>query len=251
MAEHRARSLSALLPIALATGYSEIEPDVEPLKVNYRPKSCNKASDLPSQNFDTDLIVESNDTAARFAVSDHGQIPPAEVERHLVALLEHWRPGTPRQSIPDAEWIARLSSYLQGLVDLRITHVRLWVDSNLKRFQGRPAAIDDLRRRFDNIVIEIKTNVQLCRAKCASCYLLCARGLLHGADHNCRTSHECEHNCEFCEVCLDVELKLCGTSYVFFFFLPLTTTYMCKAPGIRGSTCKRFYGCRLPYSHRA
>lgn len=41
MAEHRARSLSALLPIALATGYSEIEPDVEPLKVNYHPKSSN------------------------------------------------------------------------------------------------------------------------------------------------------------------------------------------------------------------
>lgn len=37
MAEHRARSLSAILPIALATGYSEIEPDLEPLKVTYRP----------------------------------------------------------------------------------------------------------------------------------------------------------------------------------------------------------------------
>ncbi len=37
MAEHRARSLSALLPIALATGYSEIESDLEPLKVTYRP----------------------------------------------------------------------------------------------------------------------------------------------------------------------------------------------------------------------
>ena len=37
MAEHRARSLSALLPVALATGYSEIEPDLEPLKVTYRP----------------------------------------------------------------------------------------------------------------------------------------------------------------------------------------------------------------------
>jgi hypothetical protein len=38
MAEHRARSLSTLLPIALATGYSEIEPDLEPLKVTYRQK---------------------------------------------------------------------------------------------------------------------------------------------------------------------------------------------------------------------
>ena len=33
MAEHRAKSLSALLSIALATGYSEVEPDLEPLKV--------------------------------------------------------------------------------------------------------------------------------------------------------------------------------------------------------------------------
>ena len=31
--EHRAKTLFALLPIALATGYSEVEPDLEPLKV--------------------------------------------------------------------------------------------------------------------------------------------------------------------------------------------------------------------------
>jgi hypothetical protein len=33
MAEHRAKSLSALLPIALETGFSEIDPELEPLKV--------------------------------------------------------------------------------------------------------------------------------------------------------------------------------------------------------------------------
>jgi hypothetical protein len=33
MAEHRAKSLSALLPTALATGFSEIVPDFEYLKV--------------------------------------------------------------------------------------------------------------------------------------------------------------------------------------------------------------------------
>ena len=33
MIDHRARTLFALLPIALATGYSEVEPDLEPLKV--------------------------------------------------------------------------------------------------------------------------------------------------------------------------------------------------------------------------
>ena len=33
MIEHRARTLSTILPIALAAGYSEIDPDFEPLKV--------------------------------------------------------------------------------------------------------------------------------------------------------------------------------------------------------------------------
>ena len=33
MTEHRAKILSAVLPIALATGYREVEPDCEPLKV--------------------------------------------------------------------------------------------------------------------------------------------------------------------------------------------------------------------------
>ncbi|KAH9046371.1 hypothetical protein EDB83DRAFT_2295029 [Lactarius deliciosus] len=192
MAEHRARSLSALLPIALGTGYSEIEPDLEPLK-----------------NFDTDLLVESDDTEARFVVSNREQIPPGEIEKHLVALLESWTrsPSTPRQSIPDSEWIAGLASYLQELADLRINHVRLWLDSNLERFQGGPAAIDDLHRRFDNMVIQMKTNVQLCRAQCASCHLFCVRGLLHEGDHSCGTGHQCSHNCEFCED----GLKICGT----------------------------------------
>ncbi len=33
MTEHRARTLFNLLPIALATGYSEVEPEIELLKV--------------------------------------------------------------------------------------------------------------------------------------------------------------------------------------------------------------------------
>ena len=38
MAEHRAKSLTGILPIALATGFSEIEPDFELLKVSIVPQ---------------------------------------------------------------------------------------------------------------------------------------------------------------------------------------------------------------------
>jgi hypothetical protein len=151
--------------------------------------------------------VESDDTEVRFVVSNRDQVPPAEIERHLVALLEDWTLSTPRQSIPDAEWIGGLASYLQGLADSRIDHVRLWLDLNLERFQGGPAAIDDLRRRFDNMAIQMKANVQLCRAQCASCHLFCVRGLLHEGDHSCGTGHKCVHDCEFC----GAGLKPCST----------------------------------------
>ncbi|KAI9443933.1 hypothetical protein H4582DRAFT_2125919, partial [Lactarius indigo] len=182
MAEHRAKSLSAFLSIALATGYSEIEPELEPLK-----------------NFDSDLRVECDDTGARFAISDRELPLPEEIEMCLSTLRESQSPGTPRQFIPDSEWVGELASHLSGLIDLRVNHVRLWLDSNLGRFQGGHAAIEDLRRRFDSLVIEMKANVQLCRAQCASCHLLCIRSRLHDGDHGCQTSHKCARTCEFCK----------------------------------------------------
>jgi hypothetical protein len=129
----------------------------------------------------------------------------------LAALRESWIPGTQRQFLPDSEWVGRLASHLSGRTDLRVNHVRLWLDSNLGRFQGDHAAIEDLRRRFDNLVVEMKANVQLCRAQCASCHLLCIRSRLHGADHDCQTSHKCAHTCEFCN---DSTQQSCGLSCV-------------------------------------
>ncbi|KAH9165762.1 hypothetical protein EDB89DRAFT_2008009, partial [Lactarius sanguifluus] len=177
MAEHRAKSLAALLPIALAMGYSEIDPEPEPLK-----------------NFDSDLTVECDDTEARFAIFDREQPPSDEIEMYLAALLESQDPGTPRQLMPDSEWVGELTSHLGWLVDLRVNHVKRWLDSNLERFEGGHAAIEDLRRSFDRMVIEMTANVQLCRAQCAG-------------DHSCQTTHKCIRDCEFCD---DSE-KLCGS----------------------------------------
>ncbi|KAI0250894.1 hypothetical protein BJV78DRAFT_1275616 [Lactifluus subvellereus] len=191
MTDHRARTLAALLPIALSTGYSEVEPDFEPLK-----------------NLDTDLVVEGDDSEACFAISEREQVSPAEIEARLAALRDSWSISAPRQSVPDSDWTTNLASHIGGLVDLRVNHVRLWLDSNLERFQGGHAAIEDLRRRFDNMVIEMRTNAQLCRVQCTSCHLLCVRSRLHDGDHSCETTHKCVHDCAFCED----GLKPCGSS---------------------------------------
>lgn len=219
MAEPRAKSLSALLPIALATGYSEVEPNLKPLKVRTKTLSREQIYLTEKQNFDSDLTVECNDTEARFAISDHGLPPSEDIEMRLAALRESWNSAKPGQDLrlkkkkvskkstvtirPDSEWVGEFASHLSQLIDLRINHVRLWLDSNLRRFQRGHTAIEDLHRRFDNLVVEMKANVQLCGVPCASCHFLqvpflCVRSRLHNGDHSCQTAHQCGYSCGFC-----------------------------------------------------
>ena len=136
---------------------------------------------------------------------------------HLLALLSSWKPSTPRQFMPDSEWVAELVTYLNGLADLRVDHVRSWLDCNLGRFEGGHAAIGDLHRRFDNMAIELRTNVQLCGTQCSSCNLLCIRSRFHEGEHSCTTNHKCAHHCGFCED----DPGLCGTRYVMLYLLIL------------------------------
>jgi hypothetical protein len=174
---------------------------------------------------------------ARFAISEGEPIPPDIIERHLTDLLKSSNPSTLRQFIPDSGWVAELGTYLSGLVELRVNRVRSWLDCNLKRFEGGHAAIEDLRRRFDNMVIELRTNVQFCGAQCASCNLICIRSRLHEGEHNCNTNHKCAHNCEFCQD----DPGPCGTRYV---FLPLSVvvTEESAVPGMQGCMCKWITG---------
>ena len=172
---------------------------------------------------------------ANFAIMISGgePIPPENVEMQLITLLEFWSPSTPRQLIPDSEWVAEIAKYLNGLVDLRVNHVRSWLDCNLARFEGGHAAIEDIRRRFDNMVFELRTNVQLCGAQCASCNLLCIRSRLHEDDHSCHTTHNCTHVCGFCED----EPGPCSSWYVIF-SLSILVAEEGAAPGILASICK-------------
>lgn len=157
--------------------------------------------------------MEGDDTESRFALSQHGHISSEDIEMHLSILREFWNESTPRQSVPDPDWIKGLGEHTNGLINLRVSHVRLWLDSNLARFPTGHATVEDLRRCFDNMVIEMKANVQLCSTKCASCHLLCVRGRLHDGEHSCGTAHKCIHKCVYCAD----NLKPCGTPYVFLF----------------------------------
>jgi hypothetical protein len=159
-------------------------------------------------------------------------MPSEDIETHLSTLRESWSQSTPRQSIPDPDWINGLAEHINGIINLRVSHVRLWLDSNLERFPASHATIEDLRRCFDNMVIEMRANVQLCSGPCASCHLLCVRGRLHYGEHRCGTTHICVHNCAFCAD----NLKHCGTPYVFL-FSPRSSAEKTTVLGTLASTC--------------
>jgi hypothetical protein len=170
---------------------------------------------------------------ARFAIAEGEPLPAEVIEGHLTALLRYSNPGTQRQLKPDSEWVADLGACLNGLVELRVNHVRSWLDCNLARFEGGHASIEDLRRRFDNMVIELRTNVQFCGAQCASCNLICIRSRLHEREHKCNTNHKCAHNCGFCED----DPGPCSTRYVI--LSPSVVDIDESAvPGMPGSICK-------------
>ena len=117
-----------------------------------------------------------------------------------MTLCESWDRINQRQYTDDSTWHTDLTKFLTHLVDLRVAHVESWIESNVQRFKGDHASIEELRRTFDNAIIDLRAGVELCRRQCDSCSLVCVRSSRsHGDRHDCLTNHECIHDCTYCE----------------------------------------------------
>ena len=126
--------------------------------------------------------------------------PVVDHERALTTLRDSWAQTIQRQHTDDSKWHSDLVQYLTRLVDLRIAHVENWLESNVQRFEGEHASIEELRRTFDSAVIDLRASVELCRSQCGSCNLICVQGSRsHNASHDCFTKHRCIHSCSACE----------------------------------------------------
>lgn len=153
-------------------------------------------------------MIEAEDTEARFLLAGP-DIPAADREHYLSILRNSWDQSGSRQHLDDSEWTADLVQYLTRLVDQRVAHVDKWLKLNIQRFQAEHASIEDLRRTFNSAVIDLRAGVQLCKSQCPSCNLFCIQSRFHEGPHDCLTSHECIHDCTFC----DEELlapRVCG-----------------------------------------
>ncbi|KAJ7091563.1 hypothetical protein B0H15DRAFT_836658 [Mycena belliarum] len=177
---HRAQKLLLGLNNALAFGFFEMEPDIEPLK-----------------NFDTDELIESQDTSAQFFISNTNSSPGREA---MLSILQNsWDQLDKRPYTTESEWVRQLSEYLNNLVELRIERVREWISSNLSRFQSSHANLEMLRRVFDTTIVELRANVEICGTQCAQCQLKCLLSRRHDSNiqHDCHTSHQCLRSCDF------------------------------------------------------
>ena len=162
------------------------------------------------KNFDDDVPIGAPDTSSEFSLATGGLQQSSSREAALRALFRTWEDYDSRQHVPEDVWIGNLTSHIDNLVGLRIAHVNEWILSNVARFQSGQASIDELMREFESTTVDLKSNVQLCRLKCASCELLCVQSRLHDGQHNCQSSHLCIHFCDFCAS--SRETKACSMS---------------------------------------
>ena len=145
-------------------------------------------------------MIEAEDTEATFLLVGL-DAPVADRESCLKKLCYSWDQITSRQHVDDSEWTSDLVRYLIRLVDMRTAHVDKWLKVNVQRFQAGNASIEELHRKFYSAIIDLRASVQLCRLQCSHCNLFCiqSHGRLHLGGHNCLTSHECIHDCTFCQ----------------------------------------------------
>ncbi|KAG2130165.1 uncharacterized protein EDB93DRAFT_1181059 [Suillus bovinus] len=211
MASHRAQLLSVMLPNALAFGLQEVDPCPEPLK-----------------NLDDGVPIDMPDTASEFSLAGGQQSSSREAALHVLSCA--WKDHTSRQHMSDVLWVENLTAHIDNLINLRVAHVRKWILLNVTRFPSEQASIGELMRTFGSATIDLKSNLQLCKLKCASCELLCIQSRLHDGQHDCQTSHECIHSCDFCAS--SGETKACTMSCI-------VNAHLC------GQVCKLFgrQGC--------
>ncbi|TFK74975.1 hypothetical protein BDN72DRAFT_832681 [Pluteus cervinus] len=195
LAAHRAQCLHEMLPSALLYGLSEATSDAEPLK-----------------NLDTNLPIDYPDTAARFTLRLHEEA--SDRATVLSTLQQGWSGFNSRKIRSDESWIIELSQYMEGLVDMRIAHVKAWIESNLSRFKADHANIELLRREFNNAAVDLKESIQMCKKHCSACDLYCPCYRQHDSDqntpHDCGTSHRCPHYCEDVQDNHPEETKTCN-----------------------------------------
>jgi hypothetical protein len=154
------------------------------------------------------VAIEAEDTEARLLLAGP-DAPVADRESCLETLRDSWDQITSRQRVDDSIWTLDLAQFLTRVVDLRTAHVDKWLKLNLQRFQAVNASIEELRRTFDSAVVDLRAGVQLCRSQCSTCNLFCIQSRLHEGNHDCLTSHECVHECTFCQRDLP-SAKRCG-----------------------------------------
>jgi hypothetical protein len=176
----------------------------------FRPFWCSVRIEISTQDFDTDIEIDSDDKGCLFYFSS-SESTPGDRDAYLIQLCQAWEGYRFRSVSNEAEWVNDLSVYLTHLVDIRVNHVQLWISKNLESFQQTAHAnITILLRAFDTAVIDIKSNTELCRHQCASCNLFCLLNRRHESrGHDCLTSHKCSHHCDFSEEHPEDD-KLCG-----------------------------------------
>ncbi|KAG8955250.1 hypothetical protein FRC03_011241 [Tulasnella sp. 419] len=176
LTRQRVKLLISILPCAMSTGFSQVEPEVEELK-----------------NLDNQGIIPWGDDSRNivFCLSKS----PAERAVSLLTISNGWKCDPARHDLNE------LTEHIDKLVSARVGHIDEWIRVNTSRFPNKGADLKHLMSAFKDHKNLLYAGVQLCRVDCSECRLPCILPKAHkSGNHNCQTSHQCLARCEYLDV---------------------------------------------------
>lgn len=164
------------------------------------------------QNLDNNSVITHHDTSLRLFLSNHNSGPrKSDRESVLLDLQKSWSQYEARKSMDERTWIQGLEAHLTEIIKRRTDHVEIWIETNLKRFKSARANLENVQREVANAIVDIQTNVEMCKFSCSRCNLSCTFSRKHDPNqlpHNCGTDHICALTCDYAKDHRD-EMKLC------------------------------------------
>ncbi|KAJ3073522.1 hypothetical protein HDU98_001323 [Podochytrium sp. JEL0797] len=170
--QQRVTWLLSSLPLAFSHALSELDPIPEPLK-----------------SLDTNELIENpNDQGFFFSSSDS--------DCDIAEAIKLFEINHPRHE-NEPNWIAGLESFIDELFEQRVITVSSWISANLAAFKTKQSDLEPLTRKLEEIKIDARAKLTICKFECRDCMLVCVLEKKHDGSHDCGTNHQCPKACEF------------------------------------------------------
>ena len=102
------------------------------------------------------------------------------------------------EGIGTPAWCSSFRRHMKEFVERRVLRVKTWIRLNTEAFRDDSDVATLLSNAEVDHFIPLRQFWTICEQKCQQCDRLCLKQSQHDEEHDCYTSHKCEHRCSYC-----------------------------------------------------